>query len=74
MVDKRTKSNALAALLLGALVGGLVFLFVRTVTIDFRGDAQALSLLRQLKDFDTRRDVDALHAGPGPASMLPPEH
>jgi signal transduction histidine kinase len=60
MVDKRTKDNALAALLLGALLGGLVFLFVRTVTIDFRGDAQALSLLRQLKDFDTRRDVDAL--------------
>jgi signal transduction histidine kinase len=60
MVDKRTKKHALAALLLGALLGGLAFLFVRTVTIDFRGDAQALSLLRQLKDFDTRRDVDAL--------------
>jgi signal transduction histidine kinase len=60
MVDKSTKRHALAALLLGALLGGLVFLFVRTVTIDFRGDAQALSLLRQLKDFDTRRDVDAL--------------
>lgn len=60
MVDKRTKKHALAALLLGVLLGGLVFLFVRTVTIDVRGDAQALSLLRQLKDFDTRRDVDAL--------------
>lgn len=60
MVDKRMKRHALAALLLGALLGGLAFLFVRTVTIDFRGDAQALSLLRQLKDFDTRRDVDAL--------------
>jgi signal transduction histidine kinase len=60
MIDPRKKKHVLAALLLGALAAGLVFLFVRTVTIDFRGDAQALSLLRQLKDFDTRRDVEAL--------------
>ncbi len=44
----------------GALLGALVFLFARTETIDFRGDAQALSLLREMKDFDARRDSDAL--------------
>jgi signal transduction histidine kinase len=60
MIEPRIKKHALAALLTAALVGGLAFLFVRTLGIDFRGDAQALSLLRELKDFDARRDVDAM--------------
>lgn len=60
MIEPRAKRRALVALLIAALLAGLAFLFMRTVAIDFRGDAQALSLLRQLKEFDTRRDVEAL--------------
>jgi signal transduction histidine kinase len=60
MIQKSTKKHALAVLLMGALLAALAFLFLRTVTIDFRGDARALAVLRELKDFDTRRDVDAL--------------
>jgi signal transduction histidine kinase len=78
MIEPRMKKHALAALFTAALVGGLAFLFVRTVGIDFRGDAQALTLLRELKDFDARRDVDAMrvtadfetHANPSDWSAL----
>jgi two-component system NtrC family sensor kinase len=60
MIHNSTKKHALAGLLMVALLGALVFLFMRAVTIDMRGDAHALSLLRELKDFDAKRDVDAL--------------
>jgi signal transduction histidine kinase len=46
---------AVAALLLGTLA----FLYSRTEAIDFKRDAQALSLLRELRDLDTRWDSDA---------------
>jgi signal transduction histidine kinase len=59
-MERRIKQHALSVLLAGLLLGALIFLFIRTVSIDFRGDAQALALLRELKDFDARRDVDAL--------------
>src|SRR4051812_43070868 len=60
MVDIQKRKYALAPLLTAALLAGLAFLFIRTITIDFRGEAHALTLLRELKDFDARRDVDAL--------------
>jgi len=43
-----------------ALLGLLVFLFVKTDASQYRDEAAALSLLRELKDVDTRWDVDAL--------------
>jgi two-component system, NtrC family, sensor kinase len=43
-----------------ALLGTLVFLFVRTEAIDIKSDASALTLLREMRDLDTRLDADAL--------------
>jgi signal transduction histidine kinase len=43
-----------------ALLGLLVFLFVKTDASQYRDEAAALALLRELKDVDTRWDVDAL--------------
>ena len=60
MVQSRTLRTTLTALVAAALLGALVFLFVKTEGIDFKNDAQALSLLREMKDLDTRWDVDAL--------------
>jgi signal transduction histidine kinase len=59
MVQSRTQRDAIAALLVGALLATLGFLVVRSVVTDLRGDSRALELLRQLKDFDARRDTDA---------------
>jgi signal transduction histidine kinase len=44
-----------------ALLGALAFLVVKTQAIDFQRDAQALALLREMKDIDIRWDQDALH-------------
>ena len=43
-----------------ALLGLLVFLFVRTQSVDFKAEAHALTLLREMKDLDARWDTDAL--------------
>ena len=43
-----------------ALLGLLVFLFVKTDASQYRDEAAALALLRELKDVDTRWDVDGL--------------
>jgi two-component system NtrC family sensor kinase len=43
-----------------ALLGLLVFLFVKTDASHYRDEAAALALLRELKDVDTRWDVDAV--------------
>jgi two-component system NtrC family sensor kinase len=59
MVQSRTQRHAIAALLVGALLATLGFLVVRSVVTDLRGDSRALELLRELKDFDARRDSDA---------------
>jgi two-component system NtrC family sensor kinase len=57
-----SRSGRKAALAGGAavLLGLLVFLFVKTQSADFKGDAQTLSLLREIKDVDTRWDMDGL--------------
>ena len=51
------------ALLLGAaatvLLGTLVFLFLRTEAASYKSEARALTLLRELKDYDTRWDIEA---------------
>ena len=43
-----------------ALLGALAFLIVKTQAIDFQRDAQALALLREMKDHDARWNTDAL--------------
>jgi signal transduction histidine kinase len=40
------------------LLGTLVFLFVKTAGIDFKHDARALNLLREMKDLDAHWDDD----------------
>ena len=60
MLKSGSTRSALLALGAAALLAALVFLFVKTEAIDFKNDAQALSLLREMKDLDTRWDVDAL--------------
>ncbi len=59
---------ALAALLLGALA----FLYSRTEAIDFKRDAQVLSLLRELRDIDTRWDADAARLAIAPPGAPAP--
>ena len=54
-----TPRSALAALGAAFLLGTLAFLFVKTAGIDFKHDAHALSLLREMKDLDNHWDDDA---------------
>jgi len=49
---------ALTALGAAALLAALAFLFVKTASGDFRHDAGALGLLREMKELDTRWDDD----------------
>ena len=60
MIQSRTTRSALMALGAAMLLATLVFLFAKTAAIDFKHDAQALALLREMKDLDTRWDADAL--------------
>src|SRR5688572_22844522 len=49
--------------LLGAaaavLLGTLVFLYLRTEAATYKTEVRALALLRELKDYDTRWDIEA---------------
>ncbi len=60
MTQSRTTRAAFMALGAAMLLAALIFLFMKTAAIDFKHDAQALALLREMKDLDTRWDVDAL--------------
>ncbi len=57
------------------LLGTLIFLFAKTAGIDFKNDSHALALLRDMKDLDTRWDVDALRTVGqfAPASAASPD-
>src|ERR1700682_1608578 len=55
----RTTRSALMAFGAAFLLGTLVFLFVKTAGIDFKHDARALNLLREMKDLDAHCDDDA---------------
>jgi len=66
---------ARTALLIGIaalLLGTLAFLYSRTEAIDFKRDAQALSLLRELRDLDTRWDADASRLASAPVGSPAP--
>ncbi len=52
--------QTLLALGAAALLGALVFLFVKTNAIEFKGDLRSLGLLAEMKDLDARWDSDAL--------------
>src|SRR5947209_8735720 len=60
MPFSRVRHLALLAAAPLALLGALAFLIVKTQAIDFQRDAQALALLREMKDLDIRWDQDAL--------------
>jgi signal transduction histidine kinase len=59
MNSNRALRVALYALAAIVLLGALAFLYSRTQAIDFKRDAEVLSLLRELKEVDTRLDADA---------------
>jgi len=66
---------ARTALLVAAaavLLGTLAFLYSRTEAIDFKRDAQVLSLLRELRDLDTRWDADATRLATAPPGAPAP--
>ena len=60
MIASRAPRAVSLTLASAALLGILVFLFVRTQSVDFKAEAHALALLREIKDLDARWDADAL--------------
>jgi signal transduction histidine kinase len=72
MTSHRATRAGLLGILAIALLGMLAFLYSRTEAIDFKRDAETLSLLRELKDLDARWDADAARFAatlvPGPAA------
>ena len=60
MVQSQSMRSAFTAIGAAALAATLAFLFFKTEAVDFRNDARALGVLREMKDIDTRWDVDAL--------------
>ena len=59
MKINRVARGALIGIVAIVLLGMLVFLYSRTQALDFKTDAATLSLLRELKELDTRWDADA---------------
>ncbi len=59
MTTNRAARGALLGLVAIVLLGTLGFLYWRTEAIDFKKDAETLSLLRELKELDARWDSDA---------------
>ncbi len=56
----RTMRSALQALGAALLLAMLVFLFVKTAGMDVKQDSHALSLIREMKELDSRWDDDVL--------------
>jgi two-component system, NtrC family, sensor kinase len=55
------------------MIALLVFLYIKTETVDLRGEHEILGLLRELKEIDGRWDVDVLRASLEPDNAsLPP--
>ncbi len=76
MIASRTPRAVSLSIAAAALLGLLLFLFVRTQSVDIKSAAHALGLLREMKDQDARWDIDALRladdltASPASASPL----
>ena len=60
MVRHPVQTNALAALGIAALLVVLAILLERALSTDFHPDARALTLLRELSDFELRRNSEAV--------------
>ncbi len=71
MTNTRAARGALLGIIAIVLLGMLVFLYSRTQAIDFKRDAEILSLLRELKELDTRWDSDAARLA-GARAEAPP--
>src|ERR1700752_461721 len=56
----KTKRGAATALAAAFLLGTLIFLFLKSASIDFKADASALGLLREMRDLDSHWDGDAV--------------
>src|SRR5215468_1992151 len=59
MVQSQSTRSVLTAIGAVALAATLAFLFFKTEATDLRSDNRALGVLREMKDIDTRWDVDA---------------
>ena len=76
MIASRSSRAVSLSIAAAALLGLLLFLFVRTQSVDIKSAANALGLLREMKDQDARWDIDALRladdltASPASASPL----
>lgn len=73
MTNNRAARGALFGIIAIVLLGMLAFLFSRTEAIDFKKDAETLSLLRELKDLDAHWDADAARyaSSLAPAAAIP---
>jgi signal transduction histidine kinase len=60
MSPRSARRTALVALAAVALLGALAFLFARTQATGYKGDLNAMSLMRELRDMDARWDMDGL--------------
>jgi len=60
MVRHSVQTNALAALGIAVLLAVLAVLLGRALSTDFHPDARALTLLRELSDFEMRRSSEAV--------------
>ncbi len=60
MSPRRARKSLFVALAAALLLGALAFLFVKTLSSGYKDDAQALALLRELRDMDARWDLDGL--------------
>jgi len=60
MSPRSARKNAVVALAALALLGTLAFLFARTQASGYKGDLNAMSLMRELRDMDARWDIDAV--------------
>lgn len=60
MTDRRISALLLPTLVAGALLGLLAFLFVRSEPLGVAAGADALTILREMRDLDARLDAEAL--------------
>ncbi|HUP30692.1 MAG TPA: hypothetical protein VM122_11000, partial [Usitatibacter sp.] len=76
MIASRSPRAVSLSIAAAALLGLLIFLFVRTQSVDIKSETHALSLLRDMKDQDARWDIDALRlandlAAAAPSGVVP---
>jgi len=72
----RIARQALAAAVTVALVAILGYLYFKTEGVDVKRHNEVLAALRELKEIDSRWDVDILraHTEPAPREAPPPDH